>query len=65
MIIEFTLVEVGENEALVALETDEWVVYIPATLADPRCTIDTDKLESPDDFRQAMNDLREETNDAE
>ena len=58
MKIEFTLVEVGENEAVVTLETDEWIVAIPATLADPNVTIDTDKLESPDDFRQAMNDLR-------
>lgn len=58
MIIEFTLVEVGENEAVVTLETENWIVAIPATLADPSCIIDTDKLESPDDFRQAMNDLR-------
>lgn len=58
MIIEFTLVEVGENEAVVTLETEEWIVAIPATLADPSCTIDTDKLESPDDFHQGMNDMR-------
>jgi len=49
MIIEFTLVEVGENEALVTLETEEWIVAIPATLADPRCIIDTDKLMAGED----------------
>ncbi len=47
MKIEFTLVEVGENEALVTLEGDDWVVAIPATLADPKAIIDTDELETP------------------
>jgi len=46
MIIEFTLVEVGENEALVTLEAEDWVVAIPATLADPSATIDTDVLDN-------------------
>jgi len=45
MIIEFTLVEVGENEAVVTLETEEWIIAIPATLADPSVIIDTEKLE--------------------
>ncbi len=58
MKFEFTLVEVGENEALVTLETEDWIVAIPATLADPKVTIDTDMHDSPDDFYQAMNDLR-------
>ena len=44
MRIKFALVEVGENEALVTLETDEWIVAIPATLADPNVIIDTDEL---------------------
>ena len=49
MKIEVTLIEVGENEALVFLEADEWVVGMPLTLADPKATIDTDILESPND----------------
>ena len=44
MNIDVTLVEVGENEALVFLEADEWVVGIPLTLADPKVTIDIDAL---------------------
>lgn len=49
MILEFELVEVGENEALVTLEADDWIVAIVATLADPKAVIDTDELDFPSD----------------